>query len=142
MDMQYLGHSFELTIAMPEAGTPAFEREIAERFESEHERTYGHRAAGDPIQIVNLRMTARVPSGERPPVAFSTDASITIRRRPAYFGPRHGFVSTPVIGRGDLGRAPRPGPLLVEEYDATTLVPFGCTARIDGFGNIVIAVEV
>jgi len=142
MDMKYLGQSFELTIAMPEAGTPGFEREIAERFESEHERTYGHRAAGDPIQIVNLRMTARVPSGERPPIAFDREASIAIRRRPAYFGPRHGFVSTPVIGRGDLDRAPRPGPLLVEEYDATTLVPFGCTARIDGFGNIVIAVEV
>jgi N-methylhydantoinase A len=141
MDMKYLGQSFELTIAMPEAGTPDFAREIAERFESEHERTYGHRAAGDPIQIVNLRITARVPSSERPPVAFNREASTAIRKRSAYFGPRHGFVQTPVIGRGDLGREPQPGPLLIEEYDATTLVPFGCTARIDAFGNIVIAVE-
>jgi len=61
-------------------------------------------------------------------------------RRPAYFGPRHGVVSTPVIGRGDLGNTPQPGPLLVEEYDATTLVPFGCVARTDTLGNIVIAV--
>ena len=127
---------------MPEAGTPSLGRQIAERFESEHERTYGHRAAGDPIQIVNLRITARVPSGERAPVSFNREASIAIPKRSAYFGPRHGFVPTPVIGRGDLDRAPQPGPLLVEEYDATTLVPFGCTARIDGFGNIVIAVEV
>jgi N-methylhydantoinase A len=45
-----------------------------------------------------------------------------------------------VVGRGDLDRTPRPGPLLVEEYDATTLVPFGCTACIDALDNIVITV--
>jgi N-methylhydantoinase A len=125
---------------MPEAGRPGIAREIAERFESEHERTYGHRAAGDPIQIVNLRMTARVQGGDRPPVAIKGRASNASRNRPAYFGRRQGIVSTPVIGRGDLDRRPRPGPLLVEEYDATTLVPFGCTARIDALDNIVITV--
>ena len=142
VDMKYHGQSFELTVAMPDAASGGFEREIAERFESEHERTYGHRASGDPIQIVNLRITARIPGGERPPVAFGDAASSTMRKRSAYFGPRHGSVSTPVIGRGDLRRAPRTGPLLVEEYDATTLVPFGCMARTDELSNIVIAVEV
>jgi N-methylhydantoinase A len=141
IDIKYLGQSFELTVAMPEAGTPSIEREIAERFEREHEHTYGHRAAGDPIQIVSLRITARVQSGKRPPVAIGGGASIATRERRAYFGRHQGFVATPVIGRGDLDWAPRPGPLLVEEYDATTLVPFGCTARLDTFGNIVIAVE-
>ena len=140
VDLKYLGQSFELTVAMPEAGTPSIAREIAERFESEHERTYGHRATGDPIQIVNLRMTARVQGGDRPPVAIKGGASSASRNRPAYFGQRRGVVSTPVIGRGDLDRTPRPGPLLVEEYDATTLVPFGCTACIDALDNIVITV--
>jgi len=140
IDLKYLGQSFELTAAMPEAGTSDIGREIAERFESEHERTYGHRAAGDPIQIVNLRMTARVQSGDRPPVVIRGGASSASRNRPAYFGRRQGLVSTPVIGRGDLDRKPRPGPLLVEEYDATTLVPFGCTACIDSLNNIVITV--
>jgi N-methylhydantoinase A len=140
VDLKYLGQSFELTVAMPEAGTPSIAREIAERFESEHERTYGHRAAGDPIQIVNLRMTARVQGGDRPPVAIKGGASSARRNRPAYFGQRRGVVSTPVVGRGDLDRTPRPGPLLVEEYDATTLVPFGCTACIDTLDNIVITV--
>ena len=141
LDMKYLGQSYELTIAIPDAGTPAFGSVIVDRFGTEHERTYGHRSASDPIQIVNLRITARVPSNERPPVAFDMDISARPRTRPAYFGPRSGFVPTPVIGRGDLVSVPRPGPLLIEEYDATTLVPFACMARIDDFGNIVIAVE-
>ena len=47
-------------------------------------------------------------------------------------------MATPVLARGELAAAPRPGPLLVDEYDATTLVPPGCAARLDAHGNIVI----
>jgi len=31
--------------------------------------------------------------------------------------------------------------LLIDEYDATTLVPPGCSARLDHFDNIVIRIE-
>jgi len=58
--------------------------------------------------------------------------------RRAYFGPAHGIMATPVLARGELAATPRPGPLLVDEYDATTLVPPGCAARLDAHGNIVI----
>jgi len=58
--------------------------------------------------------------------------------RRAYFGPAHGEIATPVITRAALGATPRPGPLLLDEYDATTLVPPGCAARLDAHGNIVI----
>jgi len=47
-------------------------------------------------------------------------------------------LRTPVIGREDLGARPRPGPLLIDEYDATTLVPPGGSAHLDAHGNIVI----
>ena len=59
--------------------------------------------------------------------------------RQAYFGPAHGLLATPVIARAHLGKRPKPGPLLIDEYDATTLVPPGCRARLDAHGNIVIA---
>ena len=53
--------------------------------------------------------------------------------------PAHGEIATPVIRRAALDATPRPGPLLVDEYDATTLIPPGCTARLDAHGNIVIS---
>jgi N-methylhydantoinase A/oxoprolinase/acetone carboxylase beta subunit len=34
------------------------------------------------------------------------------------------------------------GPAIVNQYDSTTVIPPGLSARIDGFGNIVIAVGV
>ena len=60
--------------------------------------------------------------------------------RDAYFGPEAGLLPTPVLARADLTAAPRPGPLIVEEYDATTVVPPGCAARRDEWDNIVIEV--
>jgi N-methylhydantoinase A len=58
--------------------------------------------------------------------------------RAAYFGRAHGWVKTPVLRRSELA-APRAGPFIVEEYDATCLLPPGATASLDDGGNIVIA---
>ena len=57
--------------------------------------------------------------------------------RRAYFG-ELGWLETPVLARADLA-AGRPGPLIVEEYDSTCVVPPGARAEIDAAGNIVIA---
>src|SRR6201987_3903277 len=59
VDAKYAGQSFELTIQLPGPRTPI--TTIAEIFAREHERTYGHRADADPVQIVNLRIVARIP---------------------------------------------------------------------------------
>jgi N-methylhydantoinase A len=45
------------------------------------------------------------------------------------------------VGRFDLAQDTRQGPLLIDEYDATTLVPPGCSVRLDEFGNILILTE-
>jgi N-methylhydantoinase A len=49
-------------------------------------------------------------------------------------------VETPVLRRSDLS-ATRTGPLIVEEYDATCVVPPGARAGLDAGGNIVIDLE-
>ena len=60
--------------------------------------------------------------------------------RQAYFGEEHGWMETPVLRRADLNlTSSRVGPLIVEEYDATCIVPPGAHAEHDSTGNIVIA---
>jgi len=56
-------------------------------------------------------------------------------RRRAWFGPELGWLETPVIARAEIG-AGVGGPCIVEEYDATCLLPPGASARLDGYGNI------
>jgi N-methylhydantoinase A len=57
--------------------------------------------------------------------------------RQAYFGPQAGWLHTPVIPRADLTTAHQ-GPCIIEEYDATCVVPPGVTAVLDTYGNIVL----
>jgi N-methylhydantoinase A len=45
-----------------------------------------------------------------------------------------------VLSRSDLGPVPSQGPIIVEEYDATVVVPPGCAASLDEWNNIVIEV--
>ena len=137
VDLKYFGQSFELTVPLPAdwsgGGSVAA---LSTAFAREHERTYGHAAEGDPIQLVNLRVTARVVQAARPAVRFTGAHTRTGVARAAYFGRAHGTLDTPVLARADLTSTPRPGPLLVDEYDATTLVPPGASARVDEHGNI------
>jgi N-methylhydantoinase A len=58
--------------------------------------------------------------------------------RQAYFGPHTGWLDTPVVQRADLA-TPHQGPCIIEEYDATCVVPPGVTAVLDTYGNMVLA---
>jgi N-methylhydantoinase A len=139
VDLKYQGQSFELTVPLPPAWTDEALRQLAASFGVEHERTYGHKAEGDPIQMVNLRLTARVlRPAERAAIRLEADRTVQGGNRPAYFGPAHGEIATPIITRAALGATTRSGPLLIDEYDATTLIPPDCAARLDAHGNIVI----
>ena len=57
--------------------------------------------------------------------------------RLAYFGPVQGWVESPILRRSDLS-TPRAGPLIIEEYDATCVIPPQARASLDPGGNIVI----
>ncbi len=71
----------------------------------------------------------------------ATPGGIDSRRRSAFFGPDNGLVEVDVIGRSALGAGSRAGPLIIEEYDATCVVPPGWTAALDGDGNIILTRE-
>jgi len=142
-DCRYEGQSFELTV--PVAGGAIDAETVAgiqEAFGREHERTYGHRAGVDePVEIVSLRVVGLgIPDRPRVPDALRVDRSGPGRaggERRVYFGPDLGWRQTPIIDRPDL-TTPRDGPCIVEEYDATCVIPPGSRASLDAHGNIVI----
>jgi N-methylhydantoinase A len=145
VDLSYHGQSFELTVPIaPGPLDPASVARIEEAFGREHERTYGHRAGPDePVELVTLRLVARgVPEHSRIPARLQIDrdegGAPGVTRR-VYFGPEHGRLTTPILRRRDLA-TPRVGPCIVEEYDATCVVPPDAHARLDDHGNIVIEV--
>ncbi len=136
--LHYHGQTYELTVSLP--GDAVDLKYLEEAFGREHERTYGHRAGEDePVELVSIqvvglglregpsvpkRVTMSRPEPEPPPP------------RKAYFGR---WIKTPVIRRSDLSK-PRRGPLIIEEYDATCVVPPRARASLDTAGNIVIEI--
>jgi N-methylhydantoinase A len=141
-DLRYTGQAFELTVPVGNRKLDAAAlEELERRFEQEHETTYGHAFRGTyAIETVTLRATGSVtPEGVQTSVRARA-AAMPESRRSVYFGPQHGERDTPVIARGALDEKPRAGPLIIEEYEGTTVVPPNCAARLDAAGNIVIDV--
>ncbi len=145
LECRYWGQTFELALAM--AFRPLTSADVAtlrERFEADHERTYGHRGGDERVIVVAVRVRARKPPADMAaasPRKGRAPTSACRRTRQAYFGPDHGSIATPVIARDDLDASARPGPLLIEEYDSVAVVPPGCTAQRHAQGPIVIAVD-
>ena len=141
VDLRYAGQSSELTLPIVNAdiGRPQFFHTLGERFAADHERTYGHRAPDDPIEIVNIRLTALIPTAKSQFSSFQSrnSQSLTSNRR-CYFGRETGWLEVPVLSRDGLGSEPESGPFIIEEYDTTILVPPRCTAQRDEWGNVVI----
>lgn len=147
-DLRYVGQAYELTVPVPDG--PLTDDNVAglsEVFEAEHERTYGHRFPGEKaVQTISLRLTGSVvPEGRR---TVDTEAMLRLAaeatedRRLAYFGPTVGELETPVLStRAALGATPREGPMVIEEYEATVVVPPGARASLDDWANIVIDID-
>ena len=141
--LHYQGQTYELTVAVPDG--PLDDAALAaleEAFGAEHERTYGHRAGPEePVELVTLRVLGRGvrPAAPPPRIDHATEAAPGQATRRAYFGPDHGWREAAVIARADLASA-RDGPVIVEEYDATCIVPPGTSAALNPAGCIVLDV--
>ncbi len=142
-DLRYTGQAFELTVAItgPIAGKPGVAA-VEASFHAEHARTYGHSSEGDPVDLINIRVIASAAPESKEGLAEGLRAAASSSgkktRRNAYFGRDSGSLDTPVIARADLASGRMQGPVIVEELDATCIVPPGASAELDAHGNILI----
>jgi N-methylhydantoinase A len=129
LDLRYQGQSFELRVPAV-AGAAA-------SFEQLHQRLYGYALPGRAIELVCLRMRARLrmsvaaPRTPRPcalPRAARHDRRVAVIDRPR---------RVPVLAREALPSGCEfVGPALVEEFSGTTLVPPGWRARVTAGGHL------
>ena len=140
--LHYKGQIYELSVPAPSGNFDAKKlAELSESFGQEHEIVYGHRAGPEePVELVNIAVIGRgIPDSSRVPEKLYAEEALKPfdRNRKAYFGKDHGWVDTPILGRDDLQKK-YSGPVIIEEYDATCLIPPNAEAHLDSFGNIVI----
>ncbi len=118
-DARYRGQSFELPVSY----APAIEQ-VAQYFHAGHERRYGYAVPGEPVEIVNARLTAVAsldPLGESPVIGDAQAGGVEAQTREVWL---HGeIVRAPVYRHEGLPHGMAiSGPALIEHYDACTYV--------------------
>ena len=144
VDMRYHGQNYELSVAVPDGPiSEATLQALAAGFADVHRQRYGFAADGDPVQIVTLRVEATgvvrkaelLAHAEAGPEA----GGAIVQHRPVWLAEAADTVDTPVYGREKLRPGNRfAGPAIVEQMDATTLVPPGWTARVNSYLNLIL----
>ena len=141
LDCLYEGQGYELNV--PFDGTDGEWRERhRERFERAHEAEYGHYFEADPVELLNLRVTAvgeiaaydpaTVPSGGDPEEAKTGESAVWFGGSAA---PRE--LTVPRYDREGLRRGHEiAGPAIVDEFDSTVVVPPDWTATVRAGGAV------
>ena len=133
LDMRYAGQSYELNVP--------FTGDFITAFHRAHEKRYGYsdRARGCEVVNIRARFTGRTakptlpklrPGGANPATALVSRSSVLFHGRRKL---------TAIYDRSRLRARNRiPGPAIVTEYSATTLVSPEWSGRVDRNGNLIL----
>ncbi len=140
-DVRYRGQSWDIEVMVPgdELDQVAL-AELVERFEAEHERTYGVRHdAGAAVEVRALRLALLGPEPHIQAMRPMSRVSDAATPREADFRDGHERVRVQVKRRDELAAgAALSGPLLIDEYDTTVVVPPSWTVRREDDGTLVL----
>ncbi len=130
LDLRFRGQSYEINVPLRGSLAAAFRRA--------HRDRYGYASATEPIEAVTVRLVARVPRQTRMPpppkgVVPRADTRAVLFDR--------GWEEAHVFERSTLPVGfEAAGPLIVEEEQATTVVPPDGVLRVDRLGLLDIEV--
>ena len=147
LDLRYSGQGYELRL--PLAGllegeiTPATLRAIRDRFDDRHAQLHGHAAKERPVEVVSYRLRLRVPvpkyqPRKSPPAQSGERAAHAVKgKRAVWF--HGGRVEATIYDRARLAiGGALDGPAVVEQFDATTVIPASWRGRVDESCNLVL----
>ncbi|AOH54624.1 hypothetical protein ABE28_009705 [Peribacillus muralis] len=143
LDIRYLGQEHYLNVPIEGEITSELLEESGKRFHSEHENTYGHAAEDEPIEIVNLRLSAvgklkHSEQGSMYHEESTTGQPLPSDKRSVYFSGQ-GWCDTPIYRRKSLVQGYTiVGPAIIEQMDTTLIVEPGQWVESDQHGNMIV----
>jgi N-methylhydantoinase A len=142
MGMRYLGENYEIEV--PVTFTEVSDESMAalfDRFHDRHEELYGFANADEVIEVISFKVTA-LQTRASPSLAELPEVDTEPKAAREVYFEETGVVETDVYNRDDLGaNATADGPAIVEDTDATTVVPPSATLETDTYGNMLIRLE-
>jgi N-methylhydantoinase A len=132
-DLRYLGQGFELNLRF----SPA----LLKQFHTAHQARYGYSHPERAVELVTLRLRARIKASPTPVGTFASNArEAKSEKRAVWFAGR--AINTSIFDRQDLrqGRKYR-GPAIVTEYSATSVIPPRTLFSVDEAGNLLLELQ-
>jgi N-methylhydantoinase A len=145
LDMRYAGQGYEITIACGSDEGPAIGlAKLRADFDAQHKSMFGHMAPEEPVEVVSYRVRGLglVPPVQMPkfkPTGATLADAQRATRRVRFDGK---MVDCPVYQRErlDVGLT-FAGPAVLDQFDCTTLILPGQTARVDEWKNLIVTAE-
>ncbi len=148
LDLRYAGQGYELRtpltgIAARPITADDLDR-LRARFDELHEAYHGHAARNAPVEVVSYRLRARMEVAKiepaRVPQAEAPGPAPTAARLVRFEDGR--ARETPIHDRSALSAGHSlNGPIIIEQFDTTTVVPPGWRMSVDEFANLVLESE-
>jgi N-methylhydantoinase A len=147
LDLRYTGQGYELRTPLEGSFegrlTAATLGAVRDKFDDRHAQIHGHAAKERPVEVVSYRLRVRVavpkyePRAAPPPPSPRPAAAVKGQRTISLNGTTM-QATLYERARLDIG-ATVEGVAIVEQFDATTLIPPAWSGRVDGYGNLILA---
>jgi N-methylhydantoinase A len=151
LDLRYAGQGYELRTPLDglfrDKLTAQSLAATRARFDERHAQIHGHAAKERPVETVSYRLRVRVavpkyaPQPEPAPQAPRPITAADKGRRHVHFeGGKAVEATIYERDRLDIGSTIT-GPAVVEQFDATTVIPPGWTGHVDAYRNLILETQ-
>ena len=138
LDMRYVGQNYELSVQLDESNWLPEADRLRERFLATHQSKYGHSDPVAAIELVNIRLKARITREREAEPRLRQEATEAKRLSVSAWFDTSGPVETAVVHRSHLNSGQvLHGPVIITQFDSTTVVPPRWSARVDDARNII-----
>lgn len=149
IDLRYAGQGYELRTPLEGLFTGRLSAEslraVRTRFDERHAQIHGHAAKNQAVEVVSYRLRLRVAVPKYQPQPESAQAatrpiSVSAKGKRKLHMSGAFAVEAAVYERDrlDIGVVIA-GPAIVEQFDATTVIPPGWSGRVDAYRNLMLS---
>jgi N-methylhydantoinase A len=146
-DLRYKRQASELTIPLPqEELNDEHISSLHDEFDKEYEKTFAYHFAHMPLEVIHLRVSSTLRISKPAITGFAAikgppPVKKGSKLRKAYFGPGHGLLDVPVLTLEEIGSIAREGPILIDTYDTTIVVPPDCRIGTSSEGSLIVDIQ-